>query len=128
MITGVQKVIVPVEDQQKAMLFWTETMGFEVVTDATYGPERWIEVTPPDRGVQLVLSPRHGESRREVRDQLPHSDLFFTCDDIEQTHRELTERGVEFPQPPVQQHFGWWSMFADPEGTRYALVSGNAAR
>jgi predicted enzyme related to lactoylglutathione lyase len=34
----------------------------------------------------------------------------------------LTARGVQFPQPPVQQPFGWWSLFADAEGNRFALV------
>jgi predicted enzyme related to lactoylglutathione lyase len=122
MITGVRKVVVPVDDQETSMRFWTDTMGFRLVTDQSYGDERWVEVAPPDEGVLMVLSPREpGEPRREVRDQLPHSDLFFTCDDIEKTHAELAARGVRFPAPPARQHFGWWSMFEDPDGTRYAL-------
>lgn len=122
MITGVHKVVVPVDDQETAKQFWTETVGFEVVTDQTYGGERWIEVTPPDRGVVLVLSPRQGAPRHEPPDEhLPHSDLFFTCADIEATCAELTRRGVKFPTPPTRQHFGWWSLFEDPDGTRYAL-------
>lgn len=43
------------------------------------------------------------------------------CEDIEQTYAELSERGVGFTAPPVQMHFGWWSMFEDWEGTRFAL-------
>ena len=122
MIKGVRKVIVPVDDQHKAVEFWTRQIGFELTFDQTYGDERWVEVTPPDRSVVLVLSPRSPqELRREVRDQLPHSDLFFNCDDIEQTYQELTGRGVKFPAPPAKMHFGWWSMFEDYEGTRYVL-------
>ena len=45
----------------------------------------------------------------------------FECDDIVATHRELAARGVEFPQPPVNQPFGWWAMFVDSEGNRFAL-------
>jgi predicted enzyme related to lactoylglutathione lyase len=45
----------------------------------------------------------------------------FRCDDLQATHEELTARGVEFPRPLVQQRFGWWSMFNDTEGNRYAL-------
>jgi hypothetical protein len=42
--------------------------------------------------------------------------------DIEATYRrELSRRGVEFPAPPRQQHSGWWSLFEDPDGTRYAV-------
>jgi len=47
-ISGVQKIIVPVEDQDKAKQWWTTVLGFEVVRDDSYGDERWIEITPPD--------------------------------------------------------------------------------
>jgi predicted enzyme related to lactoylglutathione lyase len=120
-ITGVKKVVVPVEDQERAKEFWTR-VGFQVTQDETYGDERWIEVSPPDGGTILVLSPRPvHQPRPEVPAELPHSPVFFTCDDIRQTHRELTARGVEFPVPPTQMHFGWWAMFTDQDGTRYAL-------
>jgi predicted enzyme related to lactoylglutathione lyase len=69
-----------------------------------------------------VLSPRPAdEPRREVPDDLPHSPVFFTCEDIQETYRELTERGVRFPAPPTEMDFGWWAMFEDDQGTRYAL-------
>ena len=123
MISGVQKIIVPVEDQDKAKQWWTTVLGFEVVRDDSYGDERWIEITPPDHKVVPVLSPREAdEPRREVRDQLPHSDVFFACKDIQQTYTELTERGVRFPTPPEKMQFGWWAMFTDCDGTRYALA------
>jgi predicted enzyme related to lactoylglutathione lyase len=121
MISNVSKVVVPVEDQQAALQFWTTTMGFTAVRDDTYGDERWIEVQPPLQDLVLVLSPRGDEPRRTVPDSLPHSDLFFNCADIEQTHAELSRRGVSFPLPPSRQHFGWWALFEDNEGTRYAL-------
>jgi predicted enzyme related to lactoylglutathione lyase len=122
MITNVSKVVVPVEDQQAALEFWTTTMGFRVVRDDTYGDERWIEVTPPHQDLLLVLSPRRpDEPRRAAPDRLPHSDLFFNCADIEATHAELSQRGVRFPLPPSRQQFGWWALFEDNEGTRYAL-------
>jgi lactoylglutathione lyase len=123
MISGVHKVVVPVGDQAEAKEFWTEKVGFTLTRDDTYGDERWIEVTPPDRSVVLVLSPRAaGAARHEpAHEQLPHSDIFFTCADIRQTHEELSARGVVFPVPPTEQHFGWWSLFEDNDGTRYAL-------
>jgi catechol 2,3-dioxygenase-like lactoylglutathione lyase family enzyme len=48
MISGVSNVIIPVDDQERAKAFWTETIGFDVVVDAPYGEERWIEVRSPD--------------------------------------------------------------------------------
>jgi predicted enzyme related to lactoylglutathione lyase len=122
MITGVRKIIVPVGDQEAAKRFWTETIGFETTLDETRGGERWVEVTPPDRHVVLVLSPRPPDAPRgEVPDQLPHSDIFFHCDDIQQTHQELAVRGVRFATPPTKMHFGWWALFEDNDGARYAL-------
>ena len=122
MITGIAKVVVPVGDQERAKAFWTEVIGFDVVRDENYDTERWIEVEPPDRSVVLVLSRRPpDEPRRRVPDLLPHSQVFFDCEDIEQTYAELSERAVRFPAPPAQVHFGWWSMFEDWERTRFAL-------
>ena len=90
MIDSVAKVVVPVDDQERALEFWTTRAGFAPARDETFGDERWIEVAPPRGGPVLVP------------DLLPHSP-------------------VEFPAPPVQMHFGWWAMFADPDGTRFAL-------
>jgi predicted enzyme related to lactoylglutathione lyase len=45
----------------------------------------------------------------------------FGCDAVQATYQELSDRGVEFPQPPVRQPFGWWSMFTGTEGNRFAL-------
>ncbi len=61
MIGGVSKVVIDVEDQERAKAFWTETMGFELAQDATYGEERWLEVRTPDGALNLVLNLRSGE-------------------------------------------------------------------
>src|SRR5439155_8721948 len=122
MISGVSKVVIDVEDQERAKVFWGETMGFDVVQDAPYGDERWLEVRSPDQSVDLVLSLRaEGAGEEESPSHLPTSNVMFRCDDLHATYQELTDRGVEFPQPPVQMPFGWWSMFADLEGNRFAL-------
>ena len=121
MISSIGKVVVPVDDQERAKQFWTSQLGFDLRRDESYRDERWIEVSPPDGGPLLVLSPRGDEPRPAVRDDLPHSPLFFNCADIEATNRELSERGVKFPRPPREEQFGWWALFEDADGTRYAL-------
>ena len=45
MISGVGKVVLDVEDQERAKAFWTTVMGFELVQDAAYDGERWLEVS-----------------------------------------------------------------------------------
>jgi predicted enzyme related to lactoylglutathione lyase len=121
-VGGVTKVVVEVEDQERAKRFWTQTMGFELVQDSPYGEERWLEVRTPDRAVVLVLGVRQGERPTVPHPSLPTSNVFFYAEDLPQTYKELTARGVEFPVPPVQQPFGWWSLFQDSEGTRFALI------
>jgi predicted enzyme related to lactoylglutathione lyase len=122
MIDGVSKIVIAVGDQDRALAFWTETMGFELVEDAPYGDERWLEVRSPDGQIDLVLELRNGDDRdREVPDHLPTSNVMFRCEDLNDTYEELSARGVEFPQPPVEQPFGSWSIFNDSEGNRFAL-------
>jgi predicted enzyme related to lactoylglutathione lyase len=120
-IEGVSKIVLEVEDQDRALKFWTETVGFELVQDAPYGENRWLEVRTRDKALVLVLSLRKDEPVMGPA-ELPTSNIFFSCRDLEQTYEELRARGVEFPQPPVAQSWGWWSMFADQEGNRFALV------
>jgi lactoylglutathione lyase len=119
-IEGVSKVVIDVDDQSRALRFWTKTMGFELNQDTSYGEERWVEVRTPDDGLILVLSPRR-EDRPDAPDLLPTSNVFFCCDDLVRTYEELRSRGVKFPQPPVELSFGWWSLFQDQEGNRFAL-------
>jgi predicted enzyme related to lactoylglutathione lyase len=121
-IGGVAQVVVEVEDQDRALVFWTEKLGFELVQDAPYGQERWLEVRTPDQAVVLVLGVRQGERPTAPHPSLPTSNVMFYAEDLQQTYKELTTRGVQFPQPPVQQPFGWWSLFQDPDGNRFALV------
>jgi predicted enzyme related to lactoylglutathione lyase len=124
-VYGVARVVIDVEDQDRAKAFWTEKMGFTVARDVAYGDERWLEVRSPD-GTELVLgqSSTGPGDRAAVADRLPTSSVMFACEDIEATYRELADRGVDFPQPPVELDFGWWCMFADTEGNRFALQPG----
>jgi hypothetical protein len=125
MISGVSNIIVPADRPGASQEFWSETIGFEVVVDAPYREERWIEVGSPD-GVRLVLSKREEWSRddRAVPEEVPTSNVMFHCDDLRATFEEqsaLSARGVQFPQPRIRMPFGWWSMFNETEGNRFAL-------
>jgi predicted enzyme related to lactoylglutathione lyase len=119
-IEGVSKVVIEVDDQARALAFWTERMGFELCQDSPCGEGRWVEVRAPDKRLILVLSPRRND-RSNASDVLPTSSVIFFCDDLAATYSELRSRGVAFPQPPVDLSFGWWSTFQDQEGNRFAL-------
>ncbi|MDS0137308.1 MULTISPECIES: VOC family protein [unclassified Amycolatopsis] len=121
-IRGVGKVVVGVEDQARAKEFWSAVVGFAVTTDVPYDDQgrRWVEVTAPD-GTILVLSENPEDRPRATAGQLPTSNFFLYADDIEKTYEELSAKGVEFPAKPEKQPWGWWSMFTDSEGNRFAL-------
>ena len=121
MISGVSKVVVPVDDQERARDFWTTKLGFEVVRDESYGDERWVEVRPPDGSPVVVLSPL-GPPQRATRSptscriagplQLPGH----------RGHLPQTQGARrEVPGAAGAVHFGWWALFEDDDGTRYAL-------
>jgi predicted enzyme related to lactoylglutathione lyase len=118
-IEGISQVVVDVEDEDRAVRFWKETMEF--AQDAPYGEAGgWIEVRARDKATTLVLALRQGEGPT-APEGLPTSNIFFYCDDLPRTYDELRARGVSFPQPPVQESWGWWSIFQDQEGNRFAL-------
>ena len=121
MLTGVRSAGIYVGDQDRAKRFWTETLGFELLQDTPMGEgegaPRWIEVAPPDRNVILVLFTPEGQENLVGG----FSNLIFTCDDIHRTYEELSAKGVEFPDPPRKEFWGWWAMFKDPDGNLYFL-------
>ncbi len=77
---------------------------------------------PPTRPPWWSWTSARGSGRPPPDPSLPTSNVFFYTDDLQQTHKELAARGVQFPVPPVQQPFGWWSIFEDPDGNRFGLV------
>jgi catechol 2,3-dioxygenase-like lactoylglutathione lyase family enzyme len=61
-ITKVGRVLVPVSDQDEAIKFYTDTLGFSVAADVPFGEnDRWVEVAPPAGGASLALVPPQGE-------------------------------------------------------------------
>ncbi len=94
MIGGVSQVVIEVEDQDRAKAFWTETLGFELVQDAPYGQERWLEVRTPDKAVVVVLDLRKGKRPSAPDPSLPTSNVSFYAEDLQQTYKELRARGA----------------------------------
>ncbi|MGN9837013.1 VOC family protein [Nonomuraea sp. H19] len=119
MTLGISQVTIYVEDQQRAVDFWTGKMGFTITTDLPYGEDRWIEVEPPAGGTRLVISKAGPKWPGPAKD-LPNY-VLFQADDIVKAHRELAARGVEFSQEPKQEPWGWSAVFKDDEGHLFHL-------
>lgn len=120
MITKVKLVTINVKDQDRALKFYTEKLGFKVTTDQPMGEDsRWIEVQPPEGDTQIVLFKSNSESIGAE----PMSNILFASADVRKTYEELKERGVEFTEPPTEQHWGTYAVFADPDGNKFLIGS-----
>ena len=119
-ITQVGTVMVPVSDQDRALEFYLDKLGFEKRTDTPYGDgERWVEVAPPGAATTVALvPPRVGETAGiETR-------VSFTTREIDADHEQLRARGVDTdpevtrmgdPVPPM-------FFFRDPDGNRFFVI------
>ena len=95
-----------VDDQAKALAFYTDVLGFALKHDVPLGEHRWITVVSPDApdGVELVLEPDEHPAARPfkaalVQDGIPFTS--FTVDDVDREHERLVGLGVRFTQPPT---------------------------
>lgn len=120
MITRVKLMGVCVRDQEKALDFYTNKLGFEVRADEPMGPgARWLEVAPPGAETGLALWTPPGLEDRVGT----FSQIVFKCDDVRATYEELRSRGVKFTQEPTDQPGGVMAQFVDPEGNSFVLAS-----
>jgi lactoylglutathione lyase len=120
MIKHVGTVCVYVKDQQKALEFYRDVLGFEVRQDQPMGPNaRWIEVAPKGSETRVVPFTPPGQEDRIGT----FSGVVFSCDDIEATYTELTAKGVEFKQKPEKQPWGGiLAQFYDVDRNTHVLV------
>jgi catechol 2,3-dioxygenase-like lactoylglutathione lyase family enzyme len=119
MIKGIKFASIPVADQDRALRFYTEKMGFTIVTDQPFdGKQRWIELGIPGATTRVVLFTPDGH-----RPAGGFSNITFMADDVEGTYRELAARGVEFTSGPEKQHWGTFAIFRDVDGNEFVLSS-----
>jgi len=120
MIKQIKFVTVPVADQSRALDFYTEKLGFTIITDQPFdGKQRWIELRVPKAETRIVLFTMDGDEKK-IGSMMPAT---FACDDIDQTYKELKGRGVEFEGEPQKQPWGTYAMFKDSEGNQFVISS-----
>ena len=135
MITKLTHVNVWVHDQDEALAFYTEKLGFELREDVTVpelGNFRWLTVgvpSQPDVALALLTVPGPPVFDEETSDQLralvakgAAGGLFFATDDAQGTFEDLQGRGVEFVQEPTQQPYGLDAGFRDNSGNQMRMM------
>lgn len=118
MITHLKFASIPVQDQSRALEFYTDKLGFTIITDQPFNEkQRWIELRIPKAETRLVLfTPEEHVGRIGT-----FSGLSFATDDVEKTYTEYTSRGVQFKGPPQKQPWGTFAIFEDSEGNSFVL-------
>src|SRR3954452_14391578 len=127
MITKLSHTGVWVHDQDEALAFYTDKLGFEVVTDVTveeFGNMRWLEIGLPGSDVRVVLTAVTGSYLdAATSDQLLailskgyNPPLILEVEDCRATIDELRAKGVEISQEPTEQFYGVDAGIRDPSG------------
>jgi uncharacterized glyoxalase superfamily protein PhnB len=123
-----------VHDQDEALAFYTQKLGFEVRSDATLpemGNFRWLTVGPAGQDISIVLmaipgppvmDPETGGQVRELMAKGFAGTIFLTTDDVHASYEELKSRGVEFVEEPEERPYGIDSGFRDPSGNHLRLT------
>lgn len=119
MIRGIKFVGIPVSDQDVALKFYTELLGFKVTTDQPFGKQRWIELMIPGADSGLALFTPEGHEKR-IGD---FQSISFWCDDVFATSAILKQKGVTFFQEPKNEVWGSVAIFQDPDGNKFVLSS-----
>ena len=95
-----------VDDQAKALRFYTDVLGFVKKTEVPLGEHAWLTVVSPDDpdGTELVLEPDEHPAARPfkqalVEDGIPYTS--FAVDDVRAEYERLVALGVDFTQPPT---------------------------
>jgi predicted enzyme related to lactoylglutathione lyase len=119
MIRGVKIVSIPVKDQDVALKFYTEKMGFKVATDQEMGPgqQRWIELMIPGSDTRLALFTAPGHESRIGGFQ----SMTFWTDDVFATAEQMKKKGVELAAEPKKEVWGTMAKFKDPDGNEFVF-------
>ena len=117
-----------VDDQDKALRFYTEVLGFAKKTEVPIGEHRWLTVVSPDDpdGTELLLEPdghpAAGPFKRALQDDgIPFTS--FAVDDVNAEYQRLRSLGVRFTQEPLEMESVTTAVFDDTCGNLIQLAA-----
>ena len=131
MINKLSHATIWVKDQNQALEFYRDKLGFEIKTDATMGEFRWLTVGPKGQDLELVLMPAAPNPMmdeetldllRKLIDKGAMGAGVFSTDDCKKTYEELSAKGVEFRQEPQERPYGVEAIMVDNSGNWFSLT------
>lgn len=131
MSQGVQVAGLYVRDQDEALTFYVEKLGFRVHTDVKNGDYRWLTIQHPDQpSFQLglfkpgppMLDAATAQTLNAVVAKGAMPPLVLVVDDCQVAYDRMRERGVEFTQEPVERYGTVDAGFRDPSGNGWKMI------
>jgi predicted enzyme related to lactoylglutathione lyase len=110
-----------VDDQDKALRFYTEVLGFAKKTDFSQGPYRWLTVISPEEpdGTELQLALNNNpavKAYQQAMFQQSQPAAMFSTDDVKADYERIKDRGAEFTMPPTDVTGSTIAMLNDTSG------------
>jgi catechol 2,3-dioxygenase-like lactoylglutathione lyase family enzyme len=136
MITRLSHTTIWVLDQDEALAFYRDTLGFQVRTDERMDTFRWLTVSPPGQPdhelILLVPGPpmMDDETAEQVKALVAKGVLgpgAYETDDCNRTYAELSERGVNFLSKPTDRFYGTEATLRDNSGNWFSMVERSGA-
>jgi predicted enzyme related to lactoylglutathione lyase len=119
-ISHISIITVRVKDQDEALRFYTECLGFEKRSDAPMGDGmRWVTVAPAGSTTEITLF--QGDFGGAPLGA--YTGLVLETEDIDAAYQELSARGVHFTKAPSRESFGGWAEFVDQDGNGFGIHS-----
>src|SRR5579872_1817327 len=133
MSQGIEVVGLYVRDQEEALAFYVEKLGFRVHTDVKNGDYRWLTVQHPDQpSFQLGLFRPGPPVRRRATAETAQArvakgampPLVLVVDDCRAAYERMRAKGVEFIQAPTERYGAVDASFRDPSGNGWKMIEG----
>lgn len=131
MSQGIGVVAIFVHDQEEALDFYVNKVGFQIHTDVKNGPFRWLTVQHPDQpdfqlGLAAPGAPLHDEATAQALRQLVAKGampaLVLHVSDMKEAYARMSAAGVEFTQAPIARFGTSDAGFRDPSGNGWKMI------
>jgi catechol 2,3-dioxygenase-like lactoylglutathione lyase family enzyme len=124
MISHIHATTVVVSDQDKAIRFYRDVLGWDLTDDVPMGPNmRWVTVAPKGAATRIALSLPSWYTQKPSLEMGINTGIAFATPDMKSTHAELKKRGVRFKSDPEMmpwEKLGVW--FFDPDGNEFFMA------
>ena len=117
-------VTIVVDDYDDAIVFYVDSLGFDLIEDTAIDGKRWVVVAPPGAGTGVLLAAADGDAQRaRIGDQTGGRVGFFLyTSDFEETLQRMLTAGVRFLEQPRHEAYGTVAVFEDLYGNRWDLL------